>query len=276
MPLYSIYTLKLRLPLCIYLLVYTVHSPSVAQIKLCTWNACNMGKSKSAAELEYMAQTLRHMDIVALQEVSTSDFGARAVAALAEALNRKGSKWDYMVSDPTRGPGSERYAFLWKTSKVSLRGRALSTAAVEQHFNREPFCLTFSDRKSEWTVCSFHAVPKTKNPAWENSRLYLLDSLYADKHLIVCGDFNLDSRHIAFESLSKRGFVSAFVGQKTSLKMKCLQSDCLANEYDNIWLKKNIPFKSKGTIHFYASFADIKEARQISDHIPIWVELDQP
>jgi deoxyribonuclease-1-like protein len=49
------------------------------------------------------------------------------VARLNDALNRKGFKWDYSVSDPTSGDNSykkERYAFLWKTSKIKLIGKA--------------------------------------------------------------------------------------------------------------------------------------------------------
>ncbi len=48
--------------------------------------------------------------------------GAQAVARLADELNRKGTKWDYVISDPTSSSAykTERYAFIWKTSKVTI------------------------------------------------------------------------------------------------------------------------------------------------------------
>jgi hypothetical protein len=47
------------------------------------------------------------------------------VARLADELNRKGSKWNYTVSDPTSSSAykTERYAYIWKTSKVSMLGK---------------------------------------------------------------------------------------------------------------------------------------------------------
>ena len=58
--------------------------------------------------------------IVAVVEVVAKSGGAQAVARLADELNRTRSKWDYCISDPTSGSRnkSERYAFLWKTSKL--------------------------------------------------------------------------------------------------------------------------------------------------------------
>ena len=74
-----------------------------------------------------MASTIKDFDIVAIQEVVAKDpGGAQAVARLAEALNRMGSKWDYTISNPTSSSAykSERYAFLWKPSKVTKMGKA--------------------------------------------------------------------------------------------------------------------------------------------------------
>jgi hypothetical protein len=44
---------------------------------------------------------VRDYDIIAIQEVVAGYGGAQAVAKLADELNRKGSKWNYIISDPT-------------------------------------------------------------------------------------------------------------------------------------------------------------------------------
>jgi endonuclease/exonuclease/phosphatase family metal-dependent hydrolase len=63
-----------------------------AQTKILTWNIENLGKSKSQSEINYIANTLKDYDIVALQEVVAGHGGAQSVAKLADQLNRKGAK----------------------------------------------------------------------------------------------------------------------------------------------------------------------------------------
>ena len=60
-----------------------------AQLSVVTWNIQNLGKSKSTEEIEFIAQTLKSYDVLAIQEVVAGNGGAQAVARLADALNRK-------------------------------------------------------------------------------------------------------------------------------------------------------------------------------------------
>jgi deoxyribonuclease-1-like protein len=70
------------------------------------------------------------------------------------------------------------------------------------------------------------------------------------------------------------GYQPIFTGQKTSLKMKPINDDCLASEFDNIFYHpEKTRFINSGVIHFYKSFVSLKEARMVSDHIPIWFEF---
>ena len=63
-----------------------------AQVKIVSWNLQNFGKSKSTEEIQFVANTLRNFDVVALQEIVAGYGGAQAVAKLADELNRMGSK----------------------------------------------------------------------------------------------------------------------------------------------------------------------------------------
>ena len=110
----------------VFLLGVLVAKVPSQSVHLVTWNIQTLGRSKSDAEIGAMARILKDADIVAVQEVVGKDpAGAQAVARLADALDRTGSDWDYRVSDPTTGTAheSERYAFLWNTSRVTLLGR---------------------------------------------------------------------------------------------------------------------------------------------------------
>ena len=107
------------------ILFLLISSNAFSQLKLLSWNLENFGKSKSGQEISFIANTVKDYDIIAIQEVVAGYGGAQTVAKLADELNRKGSKWDYVVSNPTSSSAykTERYAFLWKTASVKLIGK---------------------------------------------------------------------------------------------------------------------------------------------------------
>jgi deoxyribonuclease-1-like protein len=244
-------------------------------ITVCSWNLMDFGKTKSDAEIEFIANTVKNYDIVLIQEVVAKDpGGARAVARLNDALNRKGAKWDYRVSDPTSGESSykrERYAYLWKTSKVTLKGKPWLEIKYTVEIDREPFYATFKSGTKEFTLVNFHAITKSKQPETEVKYFKYLPEEYPDLTLIFCGDFNLPQKHTVFNPLKKMGYKPLLFDQKTSLKQKCINDDCLASEFDNFFYNSDKIQKSGGgVIYFYKSFTDFKEARKVSDHVPIY------
>lgn len=239
---------------------------------ICSWNIANMGGSKDENEIKFMAGIIKSYDIIAIQEVSTSPPGSQAIARLADALNRSGGKWDYRVSDPTSGEGSERYCFIWNTSKARLLHKPWLADSLSALVNREPFLALFICGSDTFLLATFHAVPKEKNPAAEISKLYKLDHLYENYHLIIMGDFNLPASSDAFNSLKKRNIIPALKNQKTSLKMKPgANGEHLASEYDNLLYENDeITMTESGINDFSLKFNTLKEARTISDHIPVW------
>lgn len=252
-------------------------------IKVLSWNLYNFGKSKDAQEIEYIAKKLKEYDIVAIQEVSTSLYGIRAVGKLAEELNRTGSKWEYKISEPTSGDGKERYAYLWKTAtkdaKISLKKDWLEES-IEAKVDREPYMARFEisskkgKTKNTVLMASFHAVPTSKDPENEIVFLEEIPNRYKTDNILIMGDFNLSGKHEAFDGLRERSFVEAFKGQKTSLRMKEKDGSPLNKEYDNVFVEtRAFVIKKADVIHFYKDYKSLKEARYISDHIPLWVEL---
>ncbi len=259
------------------LLTLLIHISSFAQqIKLVTWNLCNFGKSKSAEEILFIAKQLKDADVVAIQEVSASDFGSQAVAKLADELNRTGAKWDYLLSDPTNGAGSERYAFLFKTSKLTSIGRGFLEKNLDTQIGREPFIAKFKTKQNKtFLLSTIHAVPSAKKPALECQYLYKLDSIHDSENLLLMGDFNLKHQDLSFNSLKNRGFYVALENQKTTLRMKPKPDGNLANPYDNIFYEKEvIKIISSGIIDFSKEFTNLPEARKISDHLPVYFNFE--
>jgi len=260
----------------ILFLLLLIAAPLQAQVKLLSWNVENLGKSKSDTTITFIANTLKNYDVVVLQEIVAGHGGAQAVAKLADELNRKGAKWDYVISDPTSSSAykTERYAFLWKTAKVKKIGKAWLEKKYHLEIDREPFYCTFEYNKKQFTIANFHAITKSKQPETEIKYFKYLPAQYPNLNIMFVGDFNCPQSHTVFNPLKKMGYEGAFQNQKTSLKKECKDNNCLASEFDNIYFKTaTIKVVKAEVIHFYKSFATLQQARKVSDHIPITVNF---
>jgi endonuclease/exonuclease/phosphatase family metal-dependent hydrolase len=245
------------------------------QTKLISWNIANFGQSKSDKTIHYIANYLKGYDIIAVQVVAGYG-GVQAVARLSDELNRTGSKWDYIISDPTSSSPykTERYAFIWKTNKLKQIGKAWLEKKYHSEIEREPYLGTFQYQDKQFTVVNFHAITKQTKPETEIKYFKFFPGEYPTLNLIFAGDFNCPQSHTVFIPLRKMGYQSILVGQKTSLKQKYKNNNYLASEYDNMYYKTSkIKSINKGVLSFYKDFNTLKEARKVSDHIPIWFEF---
>lgn len=248
-----------------------------SNITIASWNVQHLGARKPDSIIDFMAGCLRDFDVVALQEINTGN-GAQSVARLAGALNRTGQQWDYCVSDPTTAPQpgeSERYAYLWKRAKVQRVGRSYLAQVFEAEISREPFIAVFRSEGITFSLVNFHALPKKKQPEREIKYLkYFPDSLHL-LYPVFLGDFNCPQSHSVFYPLKRRAYLPALQGRRTTLKQECDGDDCLASEYDNIFYPAAIfRLKQAAVLPFYRNFGgNMKLARSISDHLPVYAEL---
>jgi len=244
-----------------------------------TWNLMNMGAHKPEASIRIMAACLKDFDIVALQEIGTAPGGAQAVARLADALSREGAPWDYCISDPTTAvnPGeSERYAYIWKKDKVVFTGKAFLAETFGAALSREPYLAVFRAGGKTMTLVNFHALPRKKQPERELKYLKFFPDSLKLVNPVFLGDFNCPQAHSVFTPLKKKGYRPALTGQKTTLRQECIRNDCLASEYDNIFYPASV-FKQRkaGVVPFYRFLQyDMKAARKLSDHLPVYVDLE--
>jgi deoxyribonuclease-1-like protein len=259
----------------IFFFLFFVVESAFGSISICSWNLQNFGNMKSDIEVAFIATTIQNYDVIAIQEVITGNGGTLVVARLVALMNIRGGSWDYTISDPTTSNSSttsERYVFIWNKKAVTKLGNAW----LENHYvvdiDREPYFDTFRKEGKEFTVVTFHAKPKAKQPETEIKYFKFFPALYPKLNLIFCGDFNCPQYHTVFNPLKTMGYNPAFIGQKTTLRMKCINVDCLASEYDNFFYNpKKIIFLKSGVIHFYESFSTMGKARRISDHVPIYL-----
>jgi len=256
--------------LLLILFHFTVSSQE--QIRLISWNIRDFGKTKNSEELDRMAEILRDADIVAIQEVVSGYGGAQAVAKLADNLNRKGAKWDYVISNPTNSPKyvTERYAFIWKTKNIKIKNRGALISQLDSLVDREPFFLDFYIKGRKLSVINFHSRPHDKNP--EREILAITDYLKSDdfQHpILLAGDFNVDQKEEVFIGLRTQGYNAAVIDAKTTLKQNCATDGYLNYPIDNIFYSNKIVLKSGYVIDFVKACENITSARELSDHLPV-------
>ncbi len=242
------------------------------EVKLLSWNIKDFGKTKNSEELNDIAEIVRDTDVLAIQEVVAGYGGAQAVARLTEILNRKGAKWDYVISNPTNSPKyvTERYAIIWKTKDIKIKNRGRLISSLDSTIDREPFMLELYTQDKKIHLIDYHSRPYNKDPESEIKSLtqYAIDSL-STAPVIIAGDFNVDEKMPVFEPLKQSGYRPAITGQRTTLKWKCDGNDYLNYPIDNIFYSKGIE-KIKGeAVDFIRFCHELEKARKLSDHLPV-------
>jgi deoxyribonuclease-1-like protein len=266
--------LKKTFFLLLFLFHFTVSSQE--QISLISWNIRDFGKTKSSEELDKMAEIVRDADIVAIQEVVAGYGGAQAVAKLADNLNRKGAKWDYVISNPTNSPKyvTERYAFIWKTKNIKIKNRGLLISHLDSLVDREPFYLDFYINNRKLTVINFHSRPHDKNPEKEILAISSYLKLNPTEHpLILAGDFNVDEKELVFNDLKEDGFRATITNQKTTLKQGCAKHNYLNYAIDNIFYSDRLIKLEGKAIDFVHYCENLEVARRLSDHLPVYLNF---
>ncbi len=247
----------------------------VDEISLISWNIQDFGKTKNSKELEQIAEIVREADIVAIQEVVAGYGGAQAVAKLTDLLNRKGAKWDYVISDPTNSPKyvTERYAFVWKTKHIKIKNRGSLIKKLDEVIDREPFLIDFYLGNKKLTLINFHSRPYNKNPEAEISALTSYIATKITSPLILAGDFNVDQSKPVFNFFKKSGYEAAISNQKTTLKRTCDGFEYLNHPIDNIFYSKDILKTESEVIDFVRVCDNLEKARKLSDHLPVFLSF---
>lgn len=267
------------------LLIYAASVSSNAQpITLISWNIQHMGQSKDDADITAIARIVKDADIIAIQEVvAKHPGGAKAVARLADQLNRMGSRWDYRISDPTYGDSPykrERYAFIWRTSRVTNVGRFSLVSELKHICVREPYAGRFRDRRTgeDFYVVNYHSRVHSENPELEVMHFPRLSEWLGSERIIIAGDFNMSEDHSVFDLLYAIGYKPSFRNVKTTLKRKCDQGKYLNHAIDNIYYQSKYFHKVEAyALDFVMSCDRIDISRKLSDHLPVllkfnWVE----
>lgn len=197
-----------------------------------TWNIANLGlQERRRADHRLLAEICSWFDIVAIQEINDNLVGLRA---LREQL---GEGYEVLFSDASGN--SERQAFVWDASRVSLLGKvgrlAIPPSQLDlirlpgfdvpfRGFDRGPYMAAFETvaarRRFRFLLINVHLyfgsnalkhvkrrALETYAVAWWAARRQRSEHAFT-KNIIPLGDFNLPSPRPGdeiFETLTSRG-----------------------------------------------------------------------
>lgn len=250
-----------------------------SNLKILSWNIRDLGRSKDDLEITQIAKVVEPYDIIAIQEVVAKDpAGAKAVARIADQLNRMGNNWDYRVSDPTKSESPhqrERYAFIWKASIVQLLGRPQLDQALADYCIREPYLGKFRLKGSTtpFYIVNFHSKKHNDHPEEEIQYFEKYQEELETELVFIVGDFNLGEQHKVWERLYQKGYQPSLKNTPTTLKRKCLNGNYFNHAIDNIYYDQDVVrFKQASRVDFIQGCDKLELARGLSDHAPVYLE----
>ena len=280
---------------------------------LATWNIREFDSPKygdrSTESLYFIAEVLDHFDLIAVQEVRSNLAALQKVLGI---LGKWWDKI-YTDVTYGRAGNDERLAILYDKRKVNFIGLAGEIVLPEvkgepvRQLARSPFICGFQCGWIKFNLCTVHTYYGSANPN-EPRRIKEIDDLAGmlEKgsagdagNTILLGDFNIFKRtDKTFEALARHGFKVPAALTKLPTGSNIKQD----KEYDQIAFlerKQRFTVSNAGIFNFYKSvFKDDEEEKwqpvmgsgyekaknksryykdwrtyQMSDHLPMWVEL---
>lgn len=252
---------------------------AVAALSVATWNIQRLGHNNQKS-FPMLAKVISHTDFLAIQEVMTS----QAVSKLeGEVEKATGESWSSMESDAIgRGSYKERYAFLWRDSKVAYEDGAVSYIDRRDVFEREPFSARFREIETNqaFAVGTVHILygdgiedraPEIKALAdyWE----WMLSVYDNTPNLFLMGDFNLPPSDPNWAPLLRQAWPLVTAGGSTLSS----RDGRFANLYDNIFVGAgNAPTVEQVFVLNYPKLLGwnhTKSRKHISDHAPVFMKV---
>lgn len=260
-------------------IIYNV-SFSQSCFTIISWNIRELGDSKNKQEIDSILYYIQDGDLIALQEVVAGDGGIEKVEEIVMLLNAKEQQFNYRISEPTNSPSNyirERYAFIWNIKKINLQVEPHLDLEIDTICDREPYVGHFITVENSYSfdVLNFHARTNENDPQSEIRALATYPSRRQNDNIIILGDFNTNERDRAWKRLYQQNFSVCLVNRLTTLKVECTsEGEYKNNDYDNIYYyTPNFHLKRKGVIDFVGDCENLSFARQISDHLPVFVEF---
>lgn len=249
-----------------------------ADTVVASWNIRNLGWGEKK-DYQALAEIASRYDLLAIQEVMNED----ALAKLETEVEAKtGTQWDSLSSHLVgRGQYKEIYAFLYRPEKVQWIDGAAVYIDQRDVFEREPFSAHFRTSDGyDFVLATAHLIygddPARRQfeaQALASYRDWLTES-FPGLPVYLSGDFNLPPKDKAWDSVGVSAHPLITKGATTLSS----NNGKFANLYDNIWVPAGtaVPVVDYGVTPFpqMIGMSHAKARDTVSDHIPVWMVLD--
>jgi deoxyribonuclease-1-like protein len=249
------------------------------------FNACNIGKKKIDAKvmmknatketevIPEMAEILRNFDLIAIQEVSTDASGSQSIGKLQAELNNKGAGWDVILTTFIKGSKGEKFALLFRKDKfMKLAGSELITSMGISRGISHPMIKDLRTGKII-NIYNFHLKPKTDGPLEELAQITGHWQSFDTNYSIYSGDFNLNGKKIDKVFYDVLGMKSLITGETSLGNVIDAKNGYYSQEFDNIMVGKGIEVVETAILDFVPLAQNLKEAKKISDHLPVMLKF---
>ena len=268
-------------------------------LNLATWNVRELGKSARLPEsIHYIAEILGQFDVIALTELRAE------TGDLERIMDVLGPTWRLVISDYNldEAGNEERIGYLYDKRAATFTGLAAEadpgkTRQAGKYLSsfewwRSPYMASFRAGNFDFILLTCHIrwgngtsdriEELTGLASWVHARAN--DPRMLDKDLIVMGDFNIPTRRSStFKALTAHGLKRPAALATQNLRTNLTQDAC----YDQILhlATDERRFTDRaGVLDFHCGdhqplFPGRALTRdqftfQISDHLPLWIQVD--
>lgn len=245
-----------------------------------SFNMARLGPSKLADPwvMERFAETIRQFDVIALQEITSSD--QRTLPKLVELVNQSGGRYSYTIS-PRIGRQStgyfEQYGYVFDTARIVSSPQVSYVVADEADvLHREPFCGRFQTITRGAQPFSFTLINIHTDPDEISHELDVLADVYRsvrqyeypEDDVILLGDLNAPPK-----GLRSLGQIPDLVPIIQNVFTNTVQNKTIDNVLVDRINTREFTGRA-GIIHLEKAFGlQTKDAGRISDHFPVWAEF---
>jgi len=276
-----------------------------------SWNIRHFdgGRKRLPESYHYIAEIIDHFDICAIQEVKDIE----SMEKLMRLLGRNWDYFINDSSGEGRG-NHERMAFVYNRDKVFFRnliGELVLSKGVlpgDEQVGRTPFFASFQSGWFKFTLCSAHIVfeeaagrPLREDEINAIAAILKQRANAADEVHIMLGDMNIETLSDAgMKALQNNGFLVpdlgttslvgskyydqiAFTGPAKETRMlnkgvirwqEAVFGDHDAAAYEAIAAATREPPHTGQPYSNWASAYQSWRTHEMSDHLPVWIELE--
>lgn len=249
-------------------------------IVIASFNIQVFGQSKldKPDVMQTLAQIVRQFDVVAIQEVRSSQ--QDVLPRFVELINANGARYDFAIGDRLgRTSSKEQYAFVFNTATVEIdRSTIYTVGDPDDLLHREPMVASFRTRGVDpeeaftFTLVNIHTDPDEVDmevDALDDVLQAVRSDGRGEDDVILLGDLNADERN--FGELGQMADIYWVIsGVPTNTRG--------TKTYDNLlfFAHATTEFSGRGgVLNFQEEFKlTPDQALEVSDHFPVWGVFD--